>query len=378
MINVTLTDAESVFDSEVLPDSLGLDAERFDVHVYEAGTHEQLTARMRDAEIILCNRARIGAAEMNAAPRLRMIAVFATGYDKIDIAAARERGIAVCNVPGYSTEAVAQHTLALMLALVDRITEAADAPVGESALSRLPLPRFCLGGKTLGIIGLGAIGRRVAQLASAFGMRVYAAEHLGTATAVGSSTESVVTSAVGSDDAEHGARAAADRAAETVSRTVGAAETLTPPVGNIETAIPTVGACERDGGISRLPLPQLLAESDIVSLHCPLTEQSRHIINVDTVANMKDGSMLINTARGALVDENALAAALHSGKLAGAAADVTEIEPTPSDCPLRTAPNCILTPHVAWACSDARRVLMAEVRENIEAFLRGERRNRVD
>lgn len=368
MINVTLTDAESVFDSEVLPDSLGLDAERFDVHVYEAGTPEQLIARMRDAEIILCNRARIGAAEMDAAPRLRMIAVFATGYDKIDIAAARERGIAVCNVPGYSTEAVAQHTLALMLALVDRITEAADAPVGESALSRLPLPRFCLGGKTLGIIGLGAIGRRVAQLASAFGMRVYAAEHLGAAAAVGSSTESVVTSAVGSDDAEHGARAAADRAAETVFRTVGTAETLTP----------TVGACERDGGISRLTLPQLLAESDIVSLHCPLTEQSRHIINADTVANMKDGAMLINTARGALVDETALAAALHSGKLAGAAADVTEIEPTPSDCPLRTAPNCILTPHVAWACSDARRVLMAEVRENIEAFLRGERRNRVD
>lgn len=267
---------------------------------------------------------------MDAAPRLRMIAVFATGYDKIDIAAARERGIAVCNVPGYSTEAVAQHTFALMLALVDRITEAASTPIGESALSRLPLPRFCLGGKTLGIIGLGAIGRRVARLASAFGMRVYAAEHLGT---------------VG-----------------------GAVEALTPPVG----------AAERDGGISRLPLPQLLAESDIVSLHCPLTEQSRHIINADAVERMKDGAMLINTARGALVDETALAAALRSGKLAGAAADVTETEPPPADCPLRTAPNCILTPHVAWACGDARRALMTEVRENIEAFLRGERRNRVD
>ena len=267
---------------------------------------------------------------MDAAPRLRMIAVFATGYDKIDIAAARERGIAVCNVPGYSTEAVAQHTFALMLALVDRITEAASAPIGESALSRLPLPRFCLGGKTLGIIGLGAIGRRVAQLASAFGMRVYAAEHLGT---------------VG-----------------------GAVEALTP----------LVGTAEIGGGISRLPLPQLLAESDIVSLHCPLTEQSRHIINADAVERMKDGAMLINTARGALVDETALAAALRSGKLAGTAADVTETEPTPADCPLRTAPNCILTPHVAWACGDARRALMTEVRENIEAFLRCERRNRVD
>ena len=180
MINIVLTDSESVFDTEVTPDSLGLDAGRFDVRVYTAGTQQELIERMRDAEIVLCNRARIGAAEMDAAPRLRMIAVFATGYDKIDIAAARERGIAVCNVPGYSTEAVAQHTFALMLALVDRITEAASAPIGESALSRLPLPRFCLGGKTLGIIGLGAIGRRVAQLASAFGMRVYAAEHLGT------------------------------------------------------------------------------------------------------------------------------------------------------------------------------------------------------
>ena len=330
MINIVLTDSESVFDTEVKPDSLGLDAGRFDVRVYTAGTQQELIERMRDAEIVLCNRARIGAAEMDAAPRLRMIAVFATGYDKIDIAAARERGIAVCNVPGYSTEAVAQHTFALMLALVDRITEAASAPIGESALSYLPLPRFCLGGKTLGIIGLGAIGRRVAQLASAFGMRVYAAEHLGT---------------VG-----------------------GAVETLTPPVGTAEPG----------GGISRLPLPQLLAESDIVSLHCPLTERSRHIINADAVERMKDGTMLINTARGALVDETALAAALRSGKLAGAAADVTEIEPTPADCPLRTAPNCILTPHVAWACGDARRALMTEVRENIEAFLRGERRNRVD
>lgn len=330
MINIVLTDSESVFDTEVKPDSLGLDAGRFDVRVYTAGTQQELIERMRDAEIVLCNRARIGAAEMDAAPRLRMIAVFATGYDKIDIAAARERGIAVCNVPGYSTEAVAQHTFALMLALVDRITEAASTPIGESALSRLPLPRFCLGGKTLGIIGLGAIGRRVAQLASAFGMRVYAAEHLGT---------------VG-----------------------GAVKALTPPVGTTEPG----------GGISRLPLPQLLAESDIVSLHCPLTEQSRHIINADAVERMKDGAMLINTARGALVDETALAAALRSGKLAGVAADVTEIEPTPADCPLRTAPNCILTPHVAWACGDARRALMTEVRENIEAFLRGERRNRVD
>ena len=330
MINIVLTDSESVFDTEVKPDSLGLDAGRFDVRVYTAGTQQELIERMRDAEIVLCNRARIGAAEMDAVPRLRMIAVVATGYDKIDIAAARERGIAVCNVPGYSTEAVAQHTFALMLALVDRITEAASTPIGESALSRLPLPRFCLGGRTLGIIGLGAIGRRVAQLASAFGMRVYAAEHLGT---------------VG-----------------------GAVKALTPPVGTAEPG----------GGISRLPLPQLLAESDIVSLHCPLTEQSRHIINADAVERMKDGAMLINTARGALVDETALAAALRSGKLAGAAADVTEIEPTPADCPLRTAPNCILTPHVAWACGDARRALMTEVRENIEAFLRGERRNRVD
>lgn len=345
MVNAVLTDSESVFDNEVTPDSLGLDAGSFDVHVYTAGTQQELIERMRDAEIVLCNRARIGAAEMDAATRLRMIAVFATGYDKIDIAAARERGIAVCNVPGYSTEAVAQHTLALMLALVDRITEAADAPVGESALSHLPLPRFCLSGKRLGIIGLGAIGSRVAQLASAFGMKVYAAEHLGAVSSVGSSPKSGVTSSVG---------------------------------GAVEALSPNVGAAERDGVISRLPLPQLLAESDIISLHCPLTEQSRHIINADAIAHMKDGSMLINTARGALVDETALAAALRSGKLAGAAADVTETEPTPADCPLRTAPNCILTPHVAWACGDARRALMTEVRENIEAFLRGERRNRVD
>ena len=157
-----------------------------------------------------------------------------------------------------------------------------------------------------------------------------------------------------------------------------AAEHLGTVGGAVEALTPPVGMAEPGGGISRLPLPQLLAESDIVSLHCPLTERSRHIINADAVERMKDGAMLINTARGALVDETALAAALRSGKLAGAAADVTEIEPTPADCPLRTAPNCILTPHVAWACGDARRALMTEVRENIEAFLRGERRNRID
>ena len=223
MINIVLIDSESVFDTEVKPDSLGLDAGRFDVRVYTAGTQQELIERMRDAEIVLCNRARIGAAEMDAAPLLRMIAMFATGYDKIDIAAARERGIAVCNVPGYSTEAVAQHTFALMLALVDRITEAASAPIGESALSRLPLPRYCLSGKRLGIIGLGAIGRRVAQLASAIGMKVYAAEHLGAVSSVGSSPKSGVTSSVG-----------------------GAVEALTPPVGTAEPG----------GGISRLPLPQ--------------------------------------------------------------------------------------------------------------------------
>ena len=294
-------------------------------------SNDDLLAAAPDADAIVADA--ISPVDMRlieAMPNLKLIHSEGVAFNAIDVEAARARGIAVCNVPGYSTEAVAQHTFALMLALVDRITEAASTPIGESALSRLPLPRFCLGGKTLGIIGLGAIGRRVAQLASAFGMRVYAAEHLGT---------------VG-----------------------GAVEALTPPVG----------MAEPGGGISRLPLPQLLAESDIVSLHCPLTERSRHIINADAVERMKDGAMLINTARGALVDETALAAALRSGKLAGAAADVTEIEPTPADCPLRTAPNCILTPHVAWACGDARRALMTEVRENIEAFLRGERRNRID
>ena len=154
MINIVLTDSESVFDTEVKPDSLGLDAGRFDVRVYTAGTQQELIERMRDAEIVLCNRARIGSGGDGCGTAAADDSGFCDGLRQDRYRRCARAGIAVCNVPGYSTEAVAQHTFALMLALVDRITEAASTPIGESALSRLPLPRFCLGGKTLGIIGL--------------------------------------------------------------------------------------------------------------------------------------------------------------------------------------------------------------------------------
>lgn len=316
MVNIVITDAETVFDSAVTPQALGFDNSdgRYRLIVYPSTAPSELAQRISDADIVLCNRTRIGAEDMDAAPSLKLICVFATGYDRIDIEAARARKIAVCNVPGYSTESVAQHTVALMLALTNRICEASAVPAGQAELSRLPIPRICLRGRKLGIIGLGNIGRRVAELALAFGMEVLA-----------------------------------------VSRSP-----------------------KQVDGVRLCSIDRVLSESDIVSVHCPLTEQTRGLIDGRAIAAMKDGAMLINTARGAIVDEAALAHALHTGKLGGAAVDVTEIEPAPDSYPLRRAPNCIMTPHVAWACNDSRRELMARVHENAEAFLRGERLNRVD
>lgn len=276
---------------------------------------EEIVSRAEGRELVLTNKTPLDADTLRRLPRLRYIGVLATGWNVVDAAAAARRGIPVTNVPGYGTESVAQHTLALLLELASRVgLHHRSVDRGEWAAQ----PDFCywkaplveLSGLTFGIIGLGTIGRRVARLADALGMRVIAARSLQGATA---------------------------------------------PAGDIP----------------RLPLEELLACSDVVSLHCPLSPETERLIDARRLALMKPGAFLINTARGALIDEAALHHALAAGHLGGAALDVLSQEPPPPDHPLTRLPGCLITPHIAWASRAARARLLHQAVENLRGFLRG-------
>lgn len=277
--------------------------------------------RIGDHEIVLTNKVPITENLLNACPNIKLICVQATGYNIVDSKACAARGIPVCNVPDYGTAAVAQFTLALMLELCHRIG-VHDAAVHDGKWCRTPnfcfwdTPQMELGGKTLGIIGFGRIGRAVAKLAQAFDMRVIACSR--------SQTEE-------------------GRAIATY-----------------------------------VDLDTLLSESDFVSLHCPLFAENTKMVNTEFLKKMKDGAFLINTARGGLVDEHAVTDALIAGKLAGAAVDVVSEEPMKANNPLLTAPNCIITPHIAWAPKESRQRLLDCCVENIRGFLDGKPQNVVN
>jgi glycerate dehydrogenase len=283
--------------------------------VYDRTPADAVIARAADAEIVLTNKTELRAAALAALPRLRFIAVLATGFNIVDIAAARAGGIAVSNVPEYGTASVAQHTLALLLELANRVGDHARA-VAAGHWVRAPdfsfwlTPPRDLSGCTLGLVGYGRIGQRVAVLARALGMRVLAA-----------------TSGRGprADTRDVGWRSTAD----------------------------------------------LFAEADAVSLHVPLTRETAGLVNAAVLARMKPTAFVINTARGGLIDEPALAAALNGGEIAGAALDVLSSEPPRADNPLLSARNCLITPHIAWASLAARRALMRATEENVAAFLAG-------
>jgi glycerate dehydrogenase len=283
---------------------------------------EETAERIAGAEVVYTNKVRIGAAEMDGASRLQLISVLATGYDVVDVAAARERGITVCNVPGYSTPSTAQTTVALLLELCHHVGNHANT-VRAGGWTAAGIWSFWeqtpveLEGKTLALVGLGAVGMRVARIAEALGMTVHAV------------------------------------------------------------AIPG-RVYEPDTPYPRLPLEEALATADVVSLHCPLTPETRGLINAERLAKMKPTAFLINTARGLLIDEAALADALNSGRIAGYAADVLSVEPPPPDNPLLSAPNCLITPHYAWTSHASRSRLMAESVENVRAFLTGTPRNVVN
>lgn len=285
-----------------------------EVVVYPRTARSEVIGRIGDAQIIVINKTVITAEVFDACPSVRLVCMLATGYDVVDSAAARQRGIPVCNVPGYGTDSVAQFTFGLLLELCHRIA-LHDGLIrqGRWAAARdysfWDTPQLELAGKTMGIIGFGRIGQAVGRIARAFGMRVVAYNR---------------------------------------------------------------SRCREGAQIGEyVDLDTLLSVSDVVSLHCPLTAETAGIINRDTIARMKNGAMLLNTSRGALVDEAALAEALCSGKLRGAAADVVSAEPISENNPLLTAPNCILTPHMAWTPIESRQRILDCTVQNIRGFLEG-------
>lgn len=291
-----------------------------DLTVYDRTAQEDAAARIGDAEVVFINKVRLTDEIFDACPNLKLVSILATGYNIVDLAAAKRRGITVCNVPGYSTRAVVQMTFALLLEICQQV----GLHSGAVHTGRWQTcPDFCfwdrplieLDGKTMGIVGYGAIGSAVGTVAQALGMKL------------------LVT-------ARH------------------------------ERPVPE--------GARFVSLPELLAQSDVVSLHCPQTAENARMIDAGALAQMKDGAILLNTARGGLLDEQAVADALRSGKLLAAGMDVVSAEPIRADNPLLTAPNCFLTPHIAWAPLETRRRLQAISAENLRAFLAGKPQNVVN
>lgn len=290
----------------------------------------ELDERLRDAGIAIVNKVRLGRRALEQAARLKLVCLAATGTDNVDVAAARERGIGVANIRNYCAPSVTQHVFALLLALNQRLGEhqalvASGAWQQSASFCLLDRPFHELAGRTLGIVGLGNLGRGVARIAQAFGMHVLAA-----------------TRPYRHATGERGR-----------------------PV---------------EDGVERVNLPELLARSHVVSLHCPLTDETRGLLDAALLAHMRRDALLINTARGALVDAAALASALRRGTIAGAGIDVLDREPPPPGHPLLDpgVPNLIVTPHVAWAAHESRQRALDEIAANVRAFLSGERRNRVD
>ena len=280
--------------------------------VYDRTHPDMVAQRLRGAEAVFVNKIKLNREVLQSARQLRFVGVLATGYDVVDIAAARERGIIVSNVPAYSTEAVAQHAIALLLALCQHV-EYHSALVRQGAWTAQPdfswweIAPTLLYGKTMGIVGCGRIGSRVAKIADALGMRV-----------------------LGTNPHEN----------------PGFAGTY-------------------------VPLETLLTESDVISLHCPAKADTVGLIRRDTIAKMKDGAILINTSRGSLISESDVCDALKNGKLAGYGADVASEEPIRLRNPLLSAPNCIVTSHYAWTPKPMRQRIIDVSAENLSAFLDG-------
>ena len=277
--------------------------------VYDRTPADQIAARIADAELVLTNKAVLSRELIAGAKKLKYIGVLATGYNVVDVAAAKELGVVVTNIPAYSTDSVAQLVFALLLEICHNVGHHSQAVhagrwSANADFCFWDTPLIELAGKTMGIVGYGRIGHKVAEIARCFGMNVIA-----------------------------------------------------------WTRTPRDPEC--------VSLDELLSRSDVISLHCPLFPETKNLINRDTIAKMKDGVILINTSRGPVVNDADLREALESGKVYAAGADVSTVEPIPADSPLLGAKNMFLTPHIAWATFEARKRLMDIAVKNVEAFLSG-------
>lgn len=291
-----------------------------EVTCYPRTPYDQIAARIGDAELVIVNKCRIDGPVLDACPQLRWVGVTATGTDSLDVEACRRRGVAVCNVPGYSTASVAQLAVTLLLAGCQRLRDYDQAVRAGSWQLDLPPelaahPGIELAGKTLGIVGYGAIGRQVSRAAAALDMRVL-----------------------------------------------------------VHTRTPRPGA----DGVEFVPLETLLAESQAISLHCPATDQTHHIIRRETLALCRPGLVLVNTARGALVDHVALLESLDSGRVAFYGTDVADVEPPAASSPLRSHPRVLLTPHIGWTSPESLARLTAIMEANLRSFLAGKPENLVN
>jgi len=290
--------------------------------VYDRTPADKIIERIGDADVVYTNKTPISRETLDACPNVKFIGVLATGYNVVDVEAAKEKGIPVSNIPTYGTDAVAQFTIALLLELCHHIGAHSDA-VKNGEWTNNPdwcfwkYPLIELAGKTMGIIGFGRIGQRTAEIAQALGMKILA-------------YDAYKNSALESETCKYA------------------------------------------------ELDELLANSDVISLHCPLFPETQGIINKDTIAKMKDGVMILNTSRGPLIVEEDLRDALNSGKVAGAALDVVSKEPIEMNNPLLSAKNIIITPHIAWAPKESRQRLMDIAVDNLKAFISGNPQNVVN
>ncbi|MDO4542450.1 MAG: D-2-hydroxyacid dehydrogenase [Bacillota bacterium] len=313
---MVFTDAATVSNGDV---SLSSFSQLGEVVTYPLLKADEVAAAISDAEAVICNKTPMCEDTLKNARALKYIGVLATGYNNVDIPYVTSRGITVCNAGSYSTNSVAQHVFALILQIyngvgvLDDYSQAGGWQKAES-FSPLVYPLRELQGKTLGIVGYGSIGREVAKIALAFGMRVIAYNR----------------------------------------------------------------SPKQEENVEFMEFSQVLAEADIITVHCPLNDESALLFNEATFGQCKDGAVFINTARGGIVDEPSLAAALKSRKLSAAAVDVLTIEPMTPDCCLPGVPNLIITPHVAWTPLETRERLLAVTAENLRSYIEGKPQNKVN
>lgn len=325
-MKLCILDAETVSKNDVSLDPITSLAE---TTVYGSTMPNEVAERIGDSDGVICNKCRITKDVFEACKNLKYVGLFATGYNNVDIDAATEHGAVVCNVPSYSTHSVAQHTFAFILDYFNRVSEYSKTVqngdwVNYKLFSYFYLPIFEIKDMRIGIIGFGDIGKQVAKLSLAFGMKVLA-----------------------------------------YTRTPSKAETF-----------------KRENNLGDelkvCTFNELLKDSDIVTLHCPLTEDTKELINKDTLRLMKKTALLINTSRGGVINEQDLADALNKGVIAHASVDVITDEPMREDCPLREAKNITITPHIAWAPKQTRERLLDVVARNLKAFIDGAPINKVN